>query len=183
MMTRSLLAALLAAASLPAAADGARFAPMFGDPEFRFQPTIAALVGALKPEDNPSGVYAGVEFSFNSGIYQTPERRIRSHLTLGAYDESGLKLDTVEFSPRYTVPMGSGFSIGIGPGIAYLRSTLAGQTVSHLAWVIAGGISFRKGAYYAGVDLRYLDTREKQLVNTTREADNWGIAAKVGRNF
>ena len=47
MMTRSLLAALLAAASLPAAADGARFAPMFGDPEFRFQPTFTPLIVSL----------------------------------------------------------------------------------------------------------------------------------------
>lgn len=183
MLNRLPFALLLATASLAAGAEGTRFMPMFTDPDFEFRPTLAAVVGALKPESNPSGLYLGTEVSFNSGVFQTEARRVRSHLTFGHYDQSGLKLTTIDFSPRYTVPMGSGFSIGGGPGIAYLRSTVASRTASHLAWMVAGGVSFRKGGYYAGVDLRYQDTREKLVGTSPRDADNWGLATKIGYNF
>lgn len=183
MIKKTLLATLLAATSLTASAEGAKFAPLLTDPDFRFEPTIAAVIGALKPEDASSGLYAGAELNFNCGLFQTADRRMRTHLAVGSYDQDGAELTTVELSPRYTVPIGSGFALGAGPGLAYVRSTVANQDTSHVAWMIAGGVSFRKGAYYAGVDLRYQDTNEKQLGGVTVDPDNWAIAAKVGYNF
>jgi hypothetical protein len=178
----ALLAIQLASVSL-AAAEGAKFAPLFTDPEFRFEPTVAAVIGGLKPEDAPSGLFVGAELNFNCGLFQTADQRMRTHLLLGGYDHDGVELSTIELSPRYTLPIGSGFSLGAGPGLAYVRSTVGNQDASHLAWMLAGGVNFRKRAYYAGVDLRYQDTAEKQLGGVSIDPNNWAIAAKVGYNF
>jgi hypothetical protein len=178
-----LVAAMLATASLTAAAEGARFAPLFTDPNFKLEPTVAAVVGAMKPEDVPSDLFAGIELNFNCGLFQTADNRMRTHLVVGQYDKAGLDLTTVELSPRYTMPVGKGFSVGVGPGVALVRSEVAGQKASHAALMVAGGVNYRNGAYYAGVDLRYQDTNDKRVGGVTREADNWLLAAKVGINF
>lgn len=179
----TLLAAALATASLSATAEGVRFAPLLTDPNFKLEPTIALVAGSLKPENFSSDLYAGVELNFNCGLFQTADNRMRTHLAIGSYDRGGLELTTFELSPRYTVPMGNGFSVGVGPGIAYVSADAANQESSHFAWMVAGGVNYRSGAYYAGVDLRYQDTHEKRVAGVERDADNWLLAAKVGINF
>lgn len=182
-ITRPAVALCLAVASLGAAAEGIRLAPLFTEPDFKLEPTIAAVLGAMKPADGSSDLFAGVELNFNCGLFQTADTRMRTHLAVGSYDRDGLKLSTVELSPRYTLPMGSGFSAGVGPGIAYVRSTVADQDASHFAWMIAGGVNYRNGAYYAGVDLRFQAAKDKTVGGVAREVDNWALAAKVGLNF
>ena len=179
----TLLAAALATASLTAAAQGAQFAPLLTDPNFKLEPSLALVAGSLKPQDGSSDLYAGVELNFNCGLFQTADKRMRTHLLVGSYDKGGVELTTVELSPRYTMPMGNGFSVGIGPGIAYVSADAANQESSHFAWMVAGGMNYRSGAYYAGVDLRYQDTHEKRVAGVDRDTDNWLLAAKVGINF
>ena len=41
------------------------------------------------------------------------------------------------------------------------------------------GANYRKGMYYSGLDLRYLNTSERNNV----DFENWALIAKVGINF
>ena len=43
----------------------------------------------------------------------------------------------------------------------------------------AAGFNFRKGHYYSGLDVRYLNTEERNRVGF----ENWVMQAKVGINF
>jgi hypothetical protein len=41
------------------------------------------------------------------------------------------------------------------------------------------GANYRKGMYYSGLDLRYMNTSERDHVSF----ENWTVLAKVGINF
>lgn len=187
MLRKSLMSVLvpaaLAAVVSPAVADGWRFAPLMTDPAFKLQPTVAVVAGSLDVKNGGSDTYAGVELNFNCGLVQSPGNRIRSHLQVGQYDKDGLELTTVELSPRYTVPLAGGWSVGVGPGIGYVRAETAGQKTSLAALQVVGGVNYRQGMYYAGVDARYQDARDKRVNGAELRVDNWLVAAKVGVNF
>ena len=121
-MTITRLATAVAVAGLTfagaAQADGIRFFPAL-EKGFKLEPTLAVTGGithAAGTRDDNMGSY-GIDFNMNCGLLQTPANRIRTHVQINRVDESGIKATSFELSPRYTLPIGSGFSVGAGPVI------------------------------------------------------------------
>ena len=181
-MKKLALAALLASsfASTAALADGWRFAPLFTDSNFKLEPTLALTANQVDPKDGGDAVTTfGVDFNFNCGILQDPQNRMRTHLNISKGDKDGFEVTAIELSPRYTVPMGNGLSIGVGPSLASFKGEAAGASETFFGIGIAAGVNYRAGAFYAGADLRWHDTSTKNGGNM----DNTTIGAKVGMNF
>jgi hypothetical protein len=180
-MKKSILAFALSSLSLAAAADGWKFAPLMSDSNFKFQPTVAATVGTVKPQGNNEATAYGLEVNFNCGLIQSPDNRIRTHLSLSRVDENRYDATLVELSPRYTVPMSNGLSIGVGPSLGGVRldPAGAGKNETMFAYGLVGGVNYRMGALYAGLDLGVRRTAEKSGV----DFDSRYATFKVGFNF
>jgi hypothetical protein len=182
-MKKTLLAIALSSLSLAAAAQEWRFAPALKDAGFKFEPTIAATVGAVKPNGGGDTATAyGVELNFNCGLIQSPDNRIRTHLTISRADEDAYDATMIELSPRYTVPLSNGFSISMGPSIGAVRANpaLAGaDTETVFAYGVVAGLNYRAGALYAGLDLGVRRTNDRHGI----DFDSRGATLKVGVNF
>ena len=125
--TRYLVLAAATAASLfalPAQAEGWRFAPLLTDPDFQLEPSLALTAAHVEPtNDGADSVNAfGIELNFNCGLIQSPDNRIRTHLSMSRIDEDDAEVTTFALSPRYTLPMGGGLSIGAGPSLALVKA-------------------------------------------------------------
>jgi hypothetical protein len=176
----TLLATGLMLAATTGHAEGFKFLPGL-TPGFKFEPTLAATAGVLNASssnDDSMAVY-GLDFSMNCGLFQTPDNRIRTHVQINHTDKSGTKATSFELSPRYTVPIGGGFSIGAGPALALVMVDNGNTDKNLFGYGAVAGVNFRSGAFYAGADLRYLNTSERNSV----EFENWALLAKVGINF
>ena len=183
-MTRNRLAVALALASLTLAgtaqADGIRFFPGH-EPGFKFEPTLAVTGGVTRAagaRDDSMGV-VGIDLNMNCGLFQTPANRIRTHVQINHNDESGVKATSFELSPRYTLPLGGGFSIGAGPALAMVRVDTGADNRNLFGYGAVAGLNFRAGMFYAGTDIRYLNTNERDRT----QFENWTWLAKVGVNF
>ena len=175
-----LLAAGLALGSTASHADGLKFLPGL-QAGFKAEPTLAVTAGAISAKasaDDVNVVY-GLDFSMNCGLIQTPDNRIRTHVQINHMDDGGMKATTLELSPRYTVPLGGGFSVGAGPvlGLVMADNGVADKHLFGYGAVV--GANFRKGSYYSGIDLRYMNTSERNNV----EFENVALLLKVGVNF
>src|SRR6185369_17671935 len=118
----ALLVAGFALAASASHADGIKFLPGMSA-GFKFEPTLAVAVGTMNAtgaRDDAMTVY-GLDFNMNCGLIQTPDNRIRTHIQINHVDESGVKSTSFELSPRYTLPLGGGFSIGAGPALALVK--------------------------------------------------------------
>ncbi len=184
MKTTRLATALLAAGLVSGAAmaDGLRFLPGL-DAGFKAEPTIALSLGAMQAnagagKDETLFAY-GIDFNMNCGLIQTPANRIRTHVQINHANQDGIKATTFELSPRYTVPLGSGFSVGAGPVIGMVMADNGVTDKNLFGYGAVVGANFRKGMYYSGLDVRYMNTNERS--NLTFE--NWTVLAKVGINF
>ncbi|GAB3551400.1 hypothetical protein GCM10027343_35560 [Noviherbaspirillum agri] len=182
-MKKTLLAVALSSLSLAAAAQEWRFAPGLKDPSFKHEPTIAATVGAIKPNGGGDTATAyGVELNFNCGLFQSPDNRIRTHLSVSRADEDDVDATMVELSPRYTVPLSNGFSVGVGPSIGAVRvnpAAAGADTETVFAYGVVAGLNYRSGGLYAGLDLGVRRTTEKSGI----DFDSRGATLKVGYNF
>lgn len=181
-MKKSLIAIVLSSLSVAASAADWKFAPLFNDAGFSFDPAIAATVGAVKPQGGSSATAYGVELNFNCGLLQSPDNRMRTHLSLSSVDEDAYDATVIELSPRYTVPVGSGMSIGIGPSLGAVRvnSAAAGvATETVFAYGLVAGVNYRRGALYAGLDLGVRRTDDKGGI----DYDSRAATLKVGFNF
>lgn len=176
----ALLLGSLAFAATASHAEGLRFFPGL-DSGFKFEPTLALSAGVMhaKAADDNSQLVYGLDFSMNCGLIQTPDNRIRTHIQINHVNESNAKVTSFELSPRYTVPLGGGFSVGVGPALALVKADNGHNERNLFGYGVAAGANFRKGAYYSGIDLRYLNTNERNNV----EFENWALMAKVGINF
>ncbi|QRM20071.1 hypothetical protein GBK02_12025 [Dechloromonas sp. TW-R-39-2] len=176
----ALLLGSLAFAATASHAEGLRFFPGL-DSGFKFEPTLALSAGVMhaKAADDNSQLVYGLDFSMNCGLIQTPDNRIRTHIQINHVNESNAKATSFELSPRYTVPLGGGFSVGVGPALALVKADNGHNELNLFGYGVAAGANFRKGAYYSGIDLRYLNTNERNNV----EFENWALMAKVGINF
>lgn len=176
----ALLLGSLAFAATASHAEGLRFFPGL-DSGFKFEPTLALSAGVMhaKAADDNSQLVYGLDFSMNCGLVQTPDNRIRTHIQINHVNESNAKATSFELSPRYTVPLGDGFSVGVGPALALVKADNGHNERNLFGYGVAAGANFRKGAYYSGIDLRYLNTNERNNV----EFENWALMAKVGINF
>lgn len=179
------VAATLAVLSLTFAAtashaDGITFFPGMQS-GFKYEPTLAITGGVMNANaanDDSIAVY-GLEFNMNCGLFQTADNRIRTHIQLNHVDEAGVKSTSLELSPRYTFPIGSGFSVGVGPVLALVNVDNRDDDKNLFGYGAVAGVNFRSGALYAGADVRYMNTNERSNV----EFENWAVLAKVGINF
>jgi hypothetical protein len=176
----ALLLACLTLSAPASHADGLRFFPGL-ESGFKFEPSLALTAGvmnAASSHDDTMAAY-GLDFNFNCGLIQTPDNHIRTHLQINHVDKSGLKSTSFELSPRYTLPLGNGFSLGAGPALALVRVDNGTSDKNLFGYGVAAGANFRQGMFYSGVDLRYLNTNEREHVGL----ENWLLLAKVGINF
>lgn len=179
-MLVGLLLAALSGMSTSALADGLKLLPIL-QPGFKAEPTLAVTAGVMQTSngrDDRMGLY-GLEFSMNCGLLQTADNRIRTHLALNRADESGLKYTSLELSPRYTVPLGGGFSFGAGPALAWVKADSGRGDKDLFGYGAAAGVAYRSGHYFSGVDLRYLNTERREAAGL----ENWALQVKVGVNF
>ena len=181
MNTPKILSALLLSCAATAShADGLKFLPGL-ESGFKFEPSMALTAGvahATGARDNVVGVY-GIDFNMNCGLIQTPDNRIRTHVQLNHIDQSGLTATSIELSPRYTLPLGNGFSFGAGPALAWVHADNGSGSKDLFGYGAAAGFNFRKGHYYSGLDVRYLNTEERAQTGV----EQWAMLAKVGINF
>ncbi|MBS1143461.1 MAG: hypothetical protein H6R14_867 [Proteobacteria bacterium] len=176
----TLLVAGLALGATASHADGLKFFPGLQS-GFKFEPTLAisaGVMGAPSSNDDTLFVY-GLDFNMNCGLIQTPDNRIRTHVQINHTDESGIKATSFELSPRYTLPLGGGFSVGAGPVLAAVMADNGRNNETLFGYGAVAGANYRKGMYYSGIDVRYLNTGETSGVSF----ENWAILAKVGINF
>jgi hypothetical protein len=177
-MKKIVVVATLTALSLSAQAEGWRFLPA-GDPGFKFDPSLAGTLNYVDPRDHDSDLGYGVDFNFNCGLIQDPQNRIRTHLQAGRVSKGHMDVDAFELSPRYTVPLSKGLSIGVGPSVAAYRLDLPGYNRTLYGIGLAGGVNYRLGSLYLGADLRYHDTSSKK----GEDFDNLTVGFKAGVNF
>jgi hypothetical protein len=178
MKKTALALALLTTATL-ASAQSWRFLPLFNDPNFQLKPTLALTGGTVNPSDAPDAGVWGLEFNFNCGLVQSPDNRIRTYLQINRSDKDGVKATNFELSPRYTVPLGEGFTVGAGPSLTAVRVSAPGVSETLYGAGVAAGLDWRMGSLYAGVDLRWHDTSAKNGV----QYDSTAVGLKVGFNF
>lgn len=181
-MKKTLLAVALSSLSLAAMAEGWKFAPVLSDPGFKFQPTVAAAVSSVKPEGASSDTAYGLELNFNCGLIQSPDNRIRTHFSVSRATEDAYDATVVELSPRYTVPVADGWSVGVGPSIGAVRVDPAAAgvaTETMFAYGVVAGVNYRAGAFYAGLDLGARRTNDKNGI----DYDGRAATLKVGFNF
>ena len=181
--TRLASALLVAGLAIGTAhADGLKFLPGL-ESGFKAEPSVAVSLGAMQANagagrDETLFAY-GLDFNMNCGLIQTPDNRIRTHVQINHANQSGIKATTFELSPRYTVPLGSGFSVGAGPVVGLVMADNGTTDKNLFGYGAVVGANYRKGMYYSGLDLRYMNTNERS--NLTFE--NWALLAKVGINF
>lgn len=179
-LASALLLTGLALGTTASQAEGLRFFPGV-ESGFKFEPSVALTAGVMNitaANDNTSFVY-GLDFNMNCGLIQTPDNRIRTHVQINRVDDSGVKATSIELSPRYTLPLGGGFSIGAGPVLGLVMADNGNADKNLFGYGAVVGANFRKGIYYSGLDLRYLNTKERSNV----DFENWALIAKVGINF
>lgn len=128
-------------------ADGLTFFPGL-NPGFKYEPTLAITAGIMdahSARDNSMTVY-GIDFNMNCGLFQTPDNRIRTHVQLNHVDESGVKSTSFEISPRYTLPIGNGFSVGAGPVLGLVRVDNGNTEKNLFGYGAVAGLNFRAAA-------------------------------------
>lgn len=148
---------------------------------YKFEPTVALTGGVMNApaaNDDSIGVY-GLEFSMNCALVQTADNRIRTHIQLNRTEEGGIRATTVELSPRYTMPLGQSFSAGIGPVIAWVDADTAAGSRNLFGYGAVAGVNYRHGKLYTGIDLRYMNTAERDSMRF----ENVMLQAKVGISF
>ena len=77
------------------------------------------------------------------------------------------------------LPLGSGFSVGAGPVLGAVMADNGRTDKTLFGYGAVVGANYRKGMYYSGLDLRYLNTTESAGVSF----ENVALMAKVGINF
>ncbi|MBC7858356.1 MAG: outer membrane beta-barrel protein [Burkholderiaceae bacterium] len=181
-MKKILLAVALSSLSVAASAEGWKFAPGLTEPGFKYEPSIALTASSIKPHGADSATAYGVDINFNCGLIQTPDNRMRTHFSVSRVNEDQYGATIVELSPRYTVPLADGFSIGAGPSLGAVRLNVAAAgvpTETVFAYGVVAGLNYRKGALYAGLDLGARRTKEKSGL----DFDSRAVTLKVGYNF
>jgi len=177
----ALLLAGLALTATPSYAAGTRFLPVL-ESGFTLAPTLALTAGVINVPDadgHDADFTYGADFNFNCILFQTPANRMRTHLLVNHSDTSGVQSTTLDVSPRYTLPLGGGFAVGVGPSLAWVMVD-AGDDLEHrFGYGATVGPEYRRNRLYTGVDVRYLATTERH----GEDFAHWTFLAKVGVNF
>jgi hypothetical protein len=178
-MKKTALALALLATSTLASAQSWRLLPVF-EVDHRFEPTLALSVGTVDPDGAPpSATQIGLQLSFNCGLIQSPDNRIRSYFQINRSDKHGLQATAYELSPRYLLPLGQSFSIGAGPSLTAVHLSGNGTNKTLYGLGLAAGLDWRSGPFYAGADLRMHNTSSRGGV----DYDSTTFGVKIGVNF
>jgi long-subunit fatty acid transport protein len=180
--THLIRSAALAAVVLSASAAHAaswQWLPMVNDPGYKAEPSLAITGNRVLPGTGPNANAFGLEFNANCGLVQSPDKRIRTHVNLSRTDQDGVKVTALELSPRYTVPLGQGLSVGFGPSLGVFQVNTPARDRNLLGVGAAVGLNFRSGVLYTGFDVRYHSTVERDNV----DHDPLTFGAKIGVNF
>jgi len=181
-VVNTLLGLGLATASAAVLAEGWQFLPV-SDANYKPDVTLSVVGGVMNGTPAGSGNYTGVEAAFNCLLLQPPAGVIRSKISLGKFDHNNLKITTFEVNPRWTTSLSKDLTVGIGPGVGYVRAEVAGQTTSMAALQIGADLDYRIGSVNLGLGARWQDTRNKQIAPGVYGANNTLVQAKVGFNF
>jgi hypothetical protein len=166
-----------------ALAEGWVVGPAFKDgwdPEF----TLAAVGGSMDPDHVSSDLYKGVEFSLNCPWFQPPTGTIRQQFNIGTFDDNGLEITSFEMNPNYFMTLTPNLTLGVGPGIGYVRASINNGPTEGL-WSIqaSANLNYRSGPLFMGAGVRYQNTEDDALAAGVNGADNWLVNAKIGFNF
>ena len=178
----TLLSLSLASASAATLAADWKFLPV-RDANYKPDVTLSLAAGQLNGTPAGSGNYSGAEVAFNCLILQPPSGVIRSKISYGQFDHNGLKLNTFEINPRWTTSIAQDLTIGVGPGVGYVKAEVAGKSTSMAALQIGADLDYRMGALNLGLGARWQDTRNKDISASMKGANNTLVQAKVGYNF
>ncbi len=153
------------------------------DANFKPDMTLSLVSGNMNPSHIASGSYTGVELALNCLAMQPPSGVIRTKISLGTYDHNRMKLTSFEVNPRWTTNLSPDLTIGVGPGIGYVKADTLGRTTSMAALQIGADLDYRFGALNLGLGVRWQDTRNKAITTGVDGVDNTLIQAKIGVNF
>ncbi len=175
-------AALATTAAAPALAGEWKFLPIL---DKGYSPAFVASVtgGLMDPKHVDSGTAWGLELAMNCGLLQTPTGVVRTKLSYNRFDNDGLKLQTVELNPRWTTPIAQNLTLGVGPGIGWVKSDAGGRTTDMFAWQVGADLDYRMNNLNLGLGARWQDTTDKNIGGGHHGADNWLVQAKVGIAF
>ncbi len=174
----TLLAALIAGSAAAQAADW-QFLPALNDPSYKPDLALAVTGSRVLPDSGPTANALGLELSMYCGLLQTPDRRLRTHANVSRTDKNGTQVTALELSPRYTVPLSQGLSVGVGPSLGVFNVNTPAADKSLIGLGVAAGVHYRAGMLYTGFDVRYHSTSERGGV----DHDPVTLAAKIGVNF
>lgn len=177
-----LAAAALTATTAPALAGDWQFLPIT---DKGYTPAFVASVtgGVMNPQHVSSSGAWGLELAMNCGLLQTPTGVIRTKLSVTKFDKSGLDLTTVELNPRWTTPIAKDLTLGVGPGIGWVKADSGSRTTDMFAWQVGADLDYRIGQLNLGLGARWQDTVNKTVSAGREGADNWLVQAKVGVAF
>lgn len=183
-MTRNTLSRLAVLATLAISGTAAQaadwqFLPALNDPSYKPDLALAVTGSRVIPGTGPNANALGLELSMYCGLIQTPDRRLRTHVNLSRSDKHGTEVTAFELSPRYTVPLSQGLSVGVGPSLAVFGVSTPASDKSLFGIGVAAGVNYRVGMLYTGFDVRYHSTIDRGTV----DHDPVTLAAKVGINF
>ena len=85
----------------------------------------AAVTAGYMALDNDSASddsSLGLQFALNCPWFRPPEGMIRQQFNLNRFDHDGLELTSLEMNPRYFWDLPSNFTLGVGPGVGYVRT-------------------------------------------------------------
>ncbi len=168
MPSRNVVLALAAAgaillASSPSRADGFRLFPVLSS-DFKFDPTLTMIGGTSfsTTRDGKALGTVGIGLNINCGLFQDGQNRIRTHVSLTDTFGHGVNAQTFDLSPRYTLPIGKDMYFSIGPSVAAVNARLYSANSNRYSilagYGAAGGLEYRHGHAYVGLDAEYLDT-------------------------
>jgi hypothetical protein len=172
----------LTAMSINALADQWKFMPVM-DTSYKANPTVSLVGGVLNGTPSGSGNYKGAEVALNCLLLQPPTGIIRTKLSYGQFDHNGLKLSTFEVNPRWTTDIAQDLTIGVGPGIGYVKADVAGKTTSMAALQIGADLDYHIGQLNLGLGARWQDTRNKDISLSNGGANNTLVQENIGYNF
>ncbi len=176
--TSAVTLALLAGAAAAHAGEW-QFLPALKNPNYKPDLAVALTGSRVLPDTGPNANAFGLEVSAHCGLLQTPDDRLRTHVNLSRTDKNGTKVTAFELSPRYTIPLAQGLSVGVGPSLGAFSVDTPARDKTLFGIGAAVGLNYRSGVLYTGVDLRYHATSERDGI----DHDPMTIGAKIGVNF
>ena len=155
------------------------------DANYVAEPTLSLVVGNLDPDINGANndTVSGIELSLNCPLLQPPSNKIRQQISYTRYSDGGLKINSFEINPHYVIESASGFGVGFGPGIGYVKAETANQSESMLALQLGVSLHYKAmDNLFLGAEARYQATQGDNFAGQ-KGADNFRGTIKVGYSF